>query len=656
VDAGRIAVTVVVVAVGTGIFVTVINAVARRVLAVRAGWFRAASASLVGIGAELGFESQVVWSQPSATWAFVPLQIGIVFLVAVAFVVLSDFVLPTGSWPRPDRWWAALRGRARRARRYSQITRIATRHGLLATRPRRGRAAPDPGRQRETARSLRLALQEAGVTFVKLGQQLSTRSDLLPAAYITELSRLQENVTTVPWDDVAAALTQELGGPIERFFAELSTEPLAAASIAQAHRGRLHDGTEVLVKVQRPGIRPVVEGDLDIAVRFAATLQDGTEWGQSLGVLELVRGFAAALAEELDFRLEGRNTAAVAAAAANHPGNEIVIPDYFPDLSGERVLVSQFLPGNTLSRPAAVATTTPQQREDDARTLFEFMVRGIAFAGVFHADPHPGNIMVLDDGRLGLIDFGSVGRIDSHLRAALQRLFVAVDRNDPQQLFDALFDLVLRPEELDEQQLRRDLGQFMARNLGTGASMDMTVFTELVRLGNTHGLAVPTEVAAAFRAFGIVEGSLRTLSPDFDMISRTRSFAATELGPRLRPDAVRTAVTDELVDVLPLLRKLPRHVDRIAAAAEEGRLRANIRLLADRRDRELVTGWLHLAVLTFLAGATGIMAVLLLDNSAGPEITPTMSLFQLFGYLLIIVSGILMLRALFDVFRHRRRH
>lgn len=654
-DSGRVAITAIVAAVGVGIFILALNSVVQRVLAVHIGRIRATLAAVIGLGAELGFESQVIWTRPEPTLVFVPLQIGIVFLVAIAFVVVSDFLLPTGTWPRPDQWWSALRGRVGRARRYSQITRIAAKHGLLSIRRFGSRQAASEVRQRGLAHSLRLALQEAGVTFVKLGQQLSTRNDLLPPEYLTELTHLQQDVASVPWAQIEALLTDELGAPPQDVFADLTHEPLAAASIAQTHRGRLKNGTEVIVKVQRPGIRPIVERDLDIAIRLAETLHTSTSWGRALGVVELVQGFATALLEELDFRIEARNIAAVAAATSQHPAPELVIPAHFPELSTERVLVIELLRGDTLSKPGSVSDRTSQQRQHDATALFEFLLREIVLDGVFHADPHPGNILVLDDGRLGLIDFGSVGRIDRQLRAALRRLFLAVERADPQQLFDALFDLVLRPDELDEQRLKRDLGQFMARYLGIGAAMDLAIFTELARLSSTYGLTVPSEIASAFRAFGIMEGTLRTLAPSFDMMTQAQDFATTHLGSQLSPSALRETVTDELAAVLPVLRRLPRHVDQIASALEDGRLRANIRLLADRRDRDLVTDWLHLAALTFLGGTIGVMAALLLGNTAGPTITPTMSLYQLFGYLLVIVSAILILRVLFDVFRSRRR-
>src|SRR5699024_3090442 len=156
-------------------------------------------------------------------------------------------------------------------------------------------------------------------------------------------------------------------------------------------------------------------------------------------------------------------------------------------------------------------------------------------------------------------------------------------------LTDALFDLVIRPEQLDEQRLRRDLGRFMAQHLSPGSSVDLGMFTELVRLLSVHDLAVPSEVAAAFRAFGTLEGVLRLLHPSFDMVSRAREFATAQLRTDVTASSLRSTATDELTSLLPLLRRIPRRIDQVSAALESGRLRLNIRLLADSRDREVVT-------------------------------------------------------------------
>src|SRR5699024_1917959 len=192
----------------------------------------------------------------------------------------------------------------------------------------------------------------------------------------------------------------------------------------------LHDGTDVIVKVQRPGIRAVVERDLDIALRLAESLQRTTNWGRALRVTELAAGFASALREELDFHVEADNLTAISSATAHHPNSSVVLPEQYPQLSTTRVLVTTALHGTTLSGLDVSHGLVGSQREHLAHELFRFLLRQVMIDGVFHADPHPGNIMVLADGRVALLDFGSVGRLDAQLRGALQQLFLAVERDD----------------------------------------------------------------------------------------------------------------------------------------------------------------------------------------------------------------------------------
>jgi ubiquinone biosynthesis protein len=274
--------------------------------------------------------------------------------------------------------------------------------------------------------------------------------------------------------------------------------------------------------------------------------------------------------------------------------------------------------------------------------------------GVFHADPHPGNILLLRDGRLGLLDFGSVGRIDAELRAALQRLLLALDRGDPVRLTDALLEVVARPEDLDELALERDLGRFMTRYLGPGLAPDARMFADLFRIVAEHGLAVPPEIAAVFRSLGTLEGTLTSLAPDFNVIAEARSFATAAFARQFRPEALQKTAAEELTALLPMLRRLPRRLDRITASAENGTLSVNVRLLANEADRRVVTGLLHQVLVTFLAAASGIMAVLLLGLHGGPVLTPRVSLYQFLGYCLLAVAAILALRVLVQVFRPAR--
>jgi ubiquinone biosynthesis protein len=286
-----------------------------------------------------------------------------------------------------------------------------------------------------------------------------------------------------------------------------------------------------------------------------------------------------------------------------------------------------------------------------ARSLLDCLLREVMLEGTFHADPHPGNVLLLADGSLGLLDFGSVGRIDSALRGALQRLLLALDRGDPAGLADALLELVERPEELDEPRLERMLGRFLARHVGPGITPDVRMFTDLFRIVSEHGLGVPPEIATVFRALATMEGTLTQLAPGFDIVAEARRFAAEQIAEQFAPDSLRRTAADELIALLPTLRRLPRRVDRIGGALEAGRLSINVRHLADPADRRYLTGLLHQVILVILASTSGIMAVLLLGLRSGPDITRNMSLYAFFGYCLLVIAAILALRVLVHVFR-----
>ena len=627
---------------------------ARRLLGLQLGVVRTVLAGVVGSAAWLAFGLAIARPQ-QRPFMLTTVQLGIALLVAMGFLVLAEAVLPSGSL-RPVTWARALRHRLARARRYLQISRIAARHGLLPyLRGRRRHQADTPAGRAGLARSVRLALEEGGVSFVKLGQLLATRRDLLPTEFVNELSRLHHQVTPAPWPQVEQVLGQELGTP-DAVFDKLDARPLAAASIAQVHQARLRSsGAEVVVKVQRPGIRPVVERDLDIVDRMARRLQTRTRWGATIGAVELARGFANALHEELDFRVEARNMAVVAAASAA-PGTDtsVRLPAVHPQLCTERVLVMERLDGLPLDAAGPVIDTRGLDRQVLARALLGCLLRQIMLGGVFHADPHPGNILLLDDGRLGLLDFGSVGRLDALLRSALQQFLLAIDRGDPAGLYDALLEVMVRPDDLDEQRLQRALGQFMARHLNPGAAPEVEMFTDLFRLVASYDLMVPPEVAAVFRALATLEATLGRLAPGFDIVAESRTFAAAQLSGQLQPTSLRQAANDELPTLLPMLRRLPRRADRITNALEHGRLGLGVRLFADPRDRRFLTTLVHQILLAFLGATTGIMAVLLLGSSGGPKLSPTVSLFQVLGYNLLVVSAVLILRVLVTTFRPPR--
>jgi ubiquinone biosynthesis protein len=578
---------------------------------------------------------------------FVFLGVVIAMLVGMIFLVIWEALAPSGSLPGPLYVLRGARPMARRARRYSQIIRILTRHGLIPhlRGSRRSELATPEGRAR-LARSLRLALEDGGVTFVKLGQVLSTRRDLLPPEFISELSRLQDDAPKVPWPDISEALEASLGGPVTEKFASFDTEPIAAASIAQVHRATLPSGDRVAVKVRRPDVTGVVGSDLDIVQRLAIRLQRSTRWGRSVGAVDLAQGFAAALREELDLRIEARNMTAVAAVAR---AEDLRVPTPYQPYCGERVLVMQYLNGRPLL--AAAPGMPAESRAVLARVLMDSLLGQVMLDGIFHADPHPGNILLLSDGHLGLIDWGAVGRIDAGLRGALQRLLLAFYRGDPVVLTDALLDVVNRPEQLDEPRLERTLGRFLARYFAAGATLDARMFTHLFRIVADYGLAVPPEIATALRALATMEGTLTQLAPRFDIVAEARRFGEKQLAGQFSPEAIRNTAADELAALTPMLRRLPRRIDRIGGALEDGRFTVSVRTLADPADRRYLTGLLHRALLAFLAAAAGIMAVLMIGIHGGPALSKTVSLYSFFGYCLLVIAAILAVRVLVQVFR-----
>jgi ubiquinone biosynthesis protein len=640
------------------ITVLLFGAVIRRLLGVRVGIVRTVLAALFAVFIATPILQALAPGPPETLGggtAFLLLlaAAAIAALLAMVALVILEVLLPTGSLPGPVELWRGARRRTARTRRYAEILRIVLRHGL--GRFLRGRPAPGPesaAARRRLARSLRSALDDAGITFVKLGQQLSTRRDLLPAEFVDELTALQDRASPVPWDEVVAVLAADLGRPVDQAFADLDRAPLAAASVAQVHAARLADGTEVVVKVRRPGVAAIVERDVDILLRLAGTLEDRTAWGRSLGLRALAAGFAEALREELDFTVERDNLQAMAAALAASPDRGVRVPQPHADLSSERVLVMGRLAGTPLAAAGPVLDALdPGRREQIAAGLLETMLDQVLVHGLFHVDLHPGNVLVAPDGRLGLLDLGSVGRLDAGTRSAIGQLLGALGRGDSVAVSDALLLLVDRPEAVDERELQRALGALIVRYATPGRSADPAALGALLRTFSTYGLGIPAPVAAVFRAFATLEGTLGLIRPGFDLIGYARTAAGGRIAEALAPERLRGTIEDELAALLPVLRRLPRRVDRLGEALENGRLRVNVRLFADDSDRRLVTGLVHRALLTVIGAAAGVMAVLLLATGGGPRVTDTVDLFPLLGYGLLVVAVVLVLRVLVVVFR-----
>lgn len=648
---------VVLVSVATLLLLSFIIVASRRILGADLGIGRILFAGVLGLGAELGFESQVVWPSESSNFALIPVQFGILVLVTIAILVVLEIVIPQGRVPAAHQWVKLLRQAFSRGRRYTQLMRIVSRNGLLPFRIENGKGLEAERKRIEQAANLRAACEQAGGAFIKFGQLLSTRSDLLPDAYLTELSLLQQEVPPTPWADIAAVLDEELPGHVDEIFASIDHSPIATASIGQVHIATLNSGEKVAVKVQRPGIVNLIERDSDIAVRLSNSLERSSEWAREVGIVDVVSSMTASLREETDFRIEASNLRAMESAQNRHkPADRIKVPHCHREMCTKRVLVMEFVEGDTVSRLAARDNLDSDARSSLAETVFRSLLLQILDDGVFHSDLHPGNVIITPDGSPALLDLGSVGRIDSETRHRLADVFLAVSHRNSRAFADALLAFVEIPPGVNEVELRREIGTFMAHHLAPGSSMDPSALSEIFTILSLNGIPLPAELMSALRAMGAAEGTLLALDPSFNLLDSATEFGSATMKSRLEPHTLKESVENEVIEALPLLHSLVQRVDSVTRALAEDRFSIGVRAMADEHDRSVYREFLHFAAITFLAGVFGIMSVLLLVSSAGPVVTETLTLFQLFGFILIPVSGTLTFRVLFDVFSSRSRH
>lgn len=553
--------------------------------------------------------------------------------------------LPAAGLPRP---WRALRWTVQSTRRYGQLARIAARHGLGGFFSG-GRA--EPGTPGHLGRRLRLALEQAGPIFVKLGQVASTRTELLPASVTTELARLQDHVSAAPWPQIQALLEQELGASTSEFFESIDHEPLACASLAQAHVARLRGGQPVILKVQRPGIDEVVTRDLEMIRRLTRRMEIRAQWARAYHVAELGGGFADAVAEELDFQVEARNIAAVTVTGSAR--SAVLIPTVHVDISSRRLLVLDRFDGTSILDAGPRLDDLGTDRHALARELLGCLLSQILVQGTFHADPHPGNVLVLRSGQLALIDFGSVGRLDVRQQAALRRLLVAIAQRDPAELYEAITELAVTTSH-DDEQLEQTLAAFMTQHLGPGMTADVALIRDLLVVLGRAGLAFPPVIAGVFRALITLDGTLRALAPGFDTAAESQAIARQLVGEQFAPQSLRDAAVGELLTMLPMLRKLPRRADRITAALARGRLTTNLRLFSDPHEVSVITTLVNRAVLALVASALGLMSVLLLHTRISPAVARGVTLLQLFGYIGLFLSFTLILRVVLEILRPHR--
>jgi ubiquinone biosynthesis protein len=624
-----------------------ITSLSLRLLGVRRGWMKALLAGLLGWGtAWLLALSLVHWDWGADGLAIHTIAIGIpaTMSAAVALDLLSrPGTLSTGersglvTAPRPFR---AIRRRIDVLLRYRELLRLARQEGFGPGGAAHARQLSEP-----TGVRLRHLLEEAGGVFVKMGQIAATRVDLVPPDIATELSLLQNQVKAEPTERIKPVVEAELGGPVDQFFAEFDWEPLAAASIGQTHRARLRTGEPVVVKVQRPDIDEVMERDLAALGLVANLVQRRTLFGQSVRSGEVLDQFARSLRAELDFRREADATQEMALLLG--PGSKVRVPHVHTALCTRRLLVLERFEGFTAADSARLAEPGID-RQDLAEQLLHSMLDQVLRIGVFHADPHPGNVFVFSDGSLGLIDFGAVGRLDPIQQNAVIEIMAALVQRDVSLLREGIERVADMTETVAPERLERAFARLMAEHMRATGTVEPTILQDLVAALSEFGIRLPGDFVVLSRALVTLDGTLRIISPQISLVEVATAQMATTTEPAiLDRDAM---VRAELASMLPRLRRLPDRVDRLLMLAGRGDLR--VRTIVDEDSRRIVRTLVNRGLLAVIGAVFLVVsAVMLVSTDDGPPVADQVGLYEVLGYGGLLAGSVLCLRVVAGVAR-----
>jgi ubiquinone biosynthesis protein len=457
--------------------------------------------------------------------------------------------------------------------RYRQIAEALLSHGLgwMVSATGLERFLPRPIQSRSETptppQRLRLALEELGAAFIKLGQFLSTRPDLLPPDYQAELAKLQDDAPPIASEAACERIEMELGRPVQELFTSFDPQPLAAASIGQAHAAMLPDGTELVIKVRRPGVVEQIEEDLEILLNLATALDRRWEFAKKFDVIGLAEEFATTLRSELNYLQEGRNAERFAENFADEPS--VHIPKVFWETTTSRVLTLERIRGTKISDLSSLDSSGLDRRALAERGT-QVILRMIFDHGFFHADLHPGNFFIEADGRFGLIDFGMVGALDDDARERLADLVLAITGQDYDHLVDALLALGVTTERIDRRTLRRDLERLVSAYYGQPlGEVNLTaLINEALAIMRRHSLHLPSNLALLVKTIIITEGLGARLDPDFHLITVIEPYTEKLLLHQRSPRRLLTKLHRTSKDLVWLGTEAPQQLRRLVGEIE----------------------------------------------------------------------------------------
>ena len=423
---------------------------------------------------------------------------------------------------------------------------------------------------------LRLAMEELGTTFIKLGQILSTRPDLVPQDFTEEFRKLQDHVPAVPFESIKSQLEEEIGAAINEVFLSFDPHPIAAASIAQVYRGCLKSGEEVAVKIRRPHIQERVETDLEILLGIAQLIRHHFPHWEIYDPVGIVRNFRRTIRREMDFSKEAYT---IDRFAENFSGDETVyVPKVFWDFTGETVLTMEFIQGIKVSSHAEL-----QARGYDLKTIAKnganAILKQVLVHGIFHGDPHPGNIFILPGNTVCLLDYGMIGRLDEHLKQHLADLLNAVTKREVERLVAILRDAGELPDETNLRELRKDLNEFVddyygraLKDLHTGK-----LLLDFAAILNRHRINFPSDLMLLAKALVTVEGIGRQLDPEFNMVEMLSPLIAKLIRERLSPGSLSRELGELAQSYGGMFKRLPWDIKELISRLNQDKFRIDLR-------------------------------------------------------------------------------
>ena len=492
----------------------------------------------------------------------------------------------------------------------------------------------------DPAQRMRMALEELGPTFVKLGQVMATRVDLFPPRWIAEFEKLHADVPAVPFEELIPELTRSLGRSPFEVFRDIETRAQGAASIAQVHRAKLQDGTPVVLKVRRPGVREKIDADLRLLRRVSELIESEIPEARRYHPAEVAAQFARTLEREADFATETRNIERFAKNFAGDP--YIVIPRIYPEYTSDVLLVQEHVDGIPATDLAAVERSSLDKKLLAARGVDAFL-KMILIDGFFHADPHPGNVFYLRDHRMVIIDFGMVGRLSPHRRRQVVDLLAGLTRMAEEPMLDVLLDWA-GDAYVDEAKLAADVNEMVfdyegipLKDIRVGA-----VIRQFAAIVREHSIVLPSDLSLMFKALITLEGLGRQYDPDFHIVDHLTPLVRKTLAERYQPGEVARRTRGMVSEFFNLLGSVPRDFARLLREARRGKTRIDLDLkrldtFGARLDRTLDRVTVGIMTASLVIGSAIVLTVQDGPTFLGIPVLPAVGLF---GYVLAFLNSV----------------